>query len=184
VHGHAGADALTRLEHREPRGSHAAIVNTTGDVGDHRRRDRHPLPPGRRRRIRLRLPRGRGPQHLRRALQAGQGQARAGTPRAGRGPCGRWLLAIVAKGRRLPRDVRTGCHERGHRHRHGVHGLNPDGHPDRAGADARDRPGRVPGMRHGRHHAAVREAQLPRQGRRHRPSTRTRRASCCGRTTP
>ena len=31
--------------------------------------------------------------------------------------------------------------------------------------DARDRPGRLPGMRHRRHHAAVRQAQLPRQGR-------------------
>ncbi len=33
------------------------------------------------------------------------------------------------------------------------------------GADARDRPGRIPGMRHGRHHAALRQAQLPGQGR-------------------
>ena len=33
------------------------------------------------------------------------------------------------------------------------------------GADARDRPGRLPGVRHRRHHAAVREAQLPGQGR-------------------
>ena len=35
----------------------------------------------------------------------------------------------------------------------------------RPGADARHRPGRLPGMRHGRHHAPVRQAQLPGQGR-------------------
>ena len=58
-----------------------------------------------------------------------------------------------------------GRHQRGHRHRHRVHGLDPDGRPHRPGADARDRPGRVPGMRHGRHHAALRQAQLPGQGR-------------------
>ena len=55
-----------------------------------------PLPPGRRRRVRLRLSGRRGPQHLRRAVQAGQGQARAGAARAGRGPRGRRLLALVS----------------------------------------------------------------------------------------
>ena len=35
----------------------------------------------------------------------------------------------------------------------------------RPGADARHRPGRLPGGRHRRHHAPVREAQLPGQGR-------------------
>ncbi len=33
------------------------------------------------------------------------------------------------------------------------------------GADPRHRPGRISGVRHGRHHAAVREAQLSREGR-------------------
>ena len=62
--------------------------------------NRHPLPPGRRRRVRLRLSGRRGPQHLRRAVQAGQGQARAGAPRAGRGARGRRLFA-----RRRPRSA-------------------------------------------------------------------------------
>ena len=127
--------------------------------------NRHPLPPGRRRRVRLRLSRRRGAQHLRRAVQAGQGQARPGPARAGRGPRGRRLLALVDQGRRVPRHLGSGRHQRGHRHRHRVHGFDPDGRADRPGAHARDRPGRVPGVRHGRHHAAVRQAQLPRQGR-------------------
>ena len=59
--------------------------------------NRHPLPAGRRRRVRLRLSGRRGPQHLRRALQAGQGQARAGAPRAGRRARGRRLFALVAR---------------------------------------------------------------------------------------
>ena len=127
--------------------------------------NRHPLPPGRRRRVRLRLSRRRGAQHLRRAVQAGSRQARAGAPRAGRGPCGRRLLAVVAQDRRRAGHVRTGRHQCRHRHRDGLHGLDPDGRPHRPGADARHRAGRVPGMRHRRHHAAVRQAQLPGQGR-------------------
>ena len=47
----------------------------------------------------------------------------------------------------------------------------------RPGADARDRPGRVPGMRHRRHHAAVRQAQLPGQGRGGPGASRSRRRS-------
>ena len=47
----------------------------------------------------------------------------------------------------------------------------------RPGADARDRAGRVPGVRHRRHHAAVRQAQLPRQGRRRTSRSRSRRRS-------
>ena len=58
-----------------------------------------------------------------------------------------------------------GRHQRGDRHRHGLHGLDPARDHHRPGADARDRPGRVPGVRHGRHHAPVREAQLPGEGR-------------------
>ena len=49
----------------------------------------------------------------------------------------------------------------GDRHRDRVHGFDPDGDHQRPGADARHRRGRVPGMRHGRHHAPLREAQLP-----------------------
>ena len=44
----------------------------------------------------------------------------------------------------------------------------------RAGADPPDRQRRLPGMRHGRHHAAVHQAQLPGQERR-RPAARAAR---------
>ena len=70
-----------------------------------------------------------------------------------------------------------GRHQRGDRHRDRVHGFDPDGGHHRPGADARDRPGRVPGMRHRRHHAAVRQAQLPRQGRQGPRARRSRRRS-------
>ena len=69
------------------------------------------------------------------------------------------------EGRRRAGHLGPRRDQRGHRHRHGVHGLDPDGRPHRPGADARDRPGRVPGVRHRRHHAALRQAQLPGQGR-------------------
>ena len=69
------------------------------------------------------------------------------------------------QGRRRARHVGSGRHQRGDRHRDRVHGLDPDGGAHGPGADARDRPGRVPGVRHRRHHAALRQAQLPRQGR-------------------
>ena len=58
------------------------------------------------------------------------------------------------QGRRLPRHLRAGRHQRGDRHRDRLHGLDPDGGHHRPGADPRHRPGRIPGVRHGRHHAA------------------------------
>ena len=124
-----------------------------------------PLPSGRRRQVPLGLPRRRGPLHLRRAVQAGHDRARAGAPRAGGRACRRRLCARHRRGRRRAGHLGPGRHECRHRHRHRVHGLDPDGDHHRAGADAGDRPRRLPGMRHGRHHAADRQAQLPRQGR-------------------
>ena len=44
-------------------------------------------------------------------------------------------------------------------------GFDPDRLHHRAGADASDRQRRVPGMRHGRHHAALHQAQLSREER-------------------
>ena len=61
---------------------------------------------------------------------------------------------VDRQGRRRAGHLRPGRHQCGHRHRHRLHGLDPDGDHHRPGADARDRPGRVPGMRHRRHHAA------------------------------
>ncbi len=154
--------ARTSHAHRAPV---TVPINQGRNHATHRCGNHHPLPPGRRRRVRLRLPGRRGPQHLRRAVQAGQGQARAGPPRAGRGPRGGRLLAIVAQGRRGARHLRPRRHQRGDRHRDRVHGFHPDGGDHRPGPDPRHRAGRVPGVRHRRHHAPVRQAQLPREGR-------------------
>ena len=135
----------------------------------HRRAERlrnpRSLPAGRERPLPLGLSRRRRPLHLRRALQAGDDPARARAPRAGGGACGRRLCARDRRSRRRPRHLRAGRDQRGDRHRHGLHGLDPDGDRHRPGADAGDRPRRLPGMRHRRHHAADRQAQLPRQGR-------------------
>src|SRR5205085_6600073 len=69
------------------------------------RRDRCALPPGRGRRVRFRLSGWRGPVHLRRAFQAGQGQARTRKARARRGTRGGRLLALLAEGRRRTRHL-------------------------------------------------------------------------------
>ncbi len=67
--------------------------------------------------------------------------------------------------RRRTGHQRPGRHQCGDRYRDRVHGFDSDGGADRPGADARHWSGRVPGMRYGRHHAAVRQAQLSGQGR-------------------
>ena len=87
-------------------------------------------------------------RHEQAAVHAADGYARA---------TGEVGVALVTSG--------SGRHECRHGHRHGLHGLDPDGHHHRAGADAGDRPRRLPGVRHRRHHATHRQAQLPRQGR-------------------
>ncbi len=87
-------------------------------------------------------------RHEQAAVHAADGYARA---------TGEVGVALVTSG--------PGRHQRRHRHRHRLHGLDPDGDRHRPGADAGDRPRRLPGVRHGRHHAADRQAQLPRQGR-------------------
>mmetsp|Transcript_75033 Transcript_75033/g.176103 ORF Transcript_75033/g.176103 Transcript_75033/m.176103 type:complete len:355 (+) Transcript_75033:4572-5636(+) len=133
--------------------------------GAQRLRDPRSLPAGRRGAPPLGLPRRRGALHLRRALQAGEHPACAGAPRAGRRPCRRRLCASDRRGRRRPGDLGPGRHECHHRHRDGLYGLDPDGHHHGPGAHAGDRPGCLPGVRHGGHHAANRQAQLPRQGR-------------------
>ena len=58
-----------------------------------------------------------------------------------------------------------GRDQRGHRAHRRADGLDPDRLHHRPGADAADRLGRVPGMRHGRHHAPLHQAQLSRQER-------------------
>ena len=87
-------------------------------------------------------------RHEQAAIHAADGYARA---------TGEVGVALVTSG--------PGRHERSDRHRHGLHGFDPDGHRHRPGADAGDRPRCLPGVRHRRHHAADRQAQLPGQGR-------------------
>ena len=99
-------------------------------------------------------------RHEQAAIHAADGYARA---------TGEVGVALVTSG--------PGRDERGYRHRHRLHGLDPDGDRDRTGADAGDRPRRLPGVRHGRHHATDRQAQLPRQGRRAISRRRSRRRS-------
>ncbi len=123
------------------------------------------MPPGGGRRVRLRVSWRRGPVHLRRAVQTGQGQAYPRSPRAGRDARSRRLLALKRQGRCGVGDFGTRCHQRGDRYRHCVHGFDPDGDHHRAGAYPRHRFGRISGMRHGGHHAALREAQFPGEGR-------------------
>ena len=55
--------------------------------------------------------------------------------------------------------------QRRHRPDRCADGFDPDGLHHRPGADASDRQRRLPGMRHGRHHAPLHQAQLSRQGR-------------------
>ena len=70
---------------------------------------------------------------------------------------------------------RDQCGDRPHRR---ADGFDPAGLHHRPGADASDRQRRVPGMRHGRHHAALHQAQLSGEERR-----TTSRACCTRRST-
>ena len=57
-----------------------------------------------------------------------------------------------------------GRHERGHGTGRRTDGFDPAGGPHRAGADLHDRNRRLPGGRHRRHHAALHEDELAREG--------------------
>ena len=71
----------------------------------------------------------------------------------------------TGEGGRGDGDLRSGTDQCGHRDRYRLHGFHPAGDHQRPGSDSRHRPGCLPGGRHRRHHAPVREAQLPGQGR-------------------
>ena len=130
------------------------------EPGNDRRRNGDPGPSRSGGRIRVRLPGRRGPADLRRHVPAGQAQAHPGAPRAGRRPRRRGLCALHRQGRRDAGDLRPWRDQR----RDGPHrrpdGLDPARVPHRAGADASHRQRRVPGVRHGRHHAPLHQAQL------------------------
>ena len=130
-----------------------------------RRRNPRQGPAGRGRQVRLGLSRRRRSAHLRRFLQAGHHPARAGAPRAGCRACGRRLCARHGRRGRGAGHLRSRRDQCRHRHRHGLHGQHSDGDHHRPGADGSHRPGRLPGVRHRRHHAPHRQAQLPGQGR-------------------
>ena len=61
------------------------------------------------------------------------------------------------------RHLRSRRHQCGHRAHRRADGFGAHRLHHRAGADASHRLRRLPGMRHGRHHAALHEAQLPRE---------------------
>ena len=123
----------------------------------------------------LRLSGRRGPADLRRDLPAGEGPAHPRPPGAGRGARGRRLCALDRQGRRRAGDLGPGRDQRRdgpHRRADGFHSARLHHRP---GADAPHRQRRLPGMRYGRHHAALHQAQL----RSSRTSTISR--ACCTR---
>ncbi len=64
------------------------------------------------------------------------------------------------------RHLRPRRDQRRHRPHRRDDGFHPAGLHHRAGADASHRLRRVPGVRHGRHHAPLHQAQLPREAHR------------------
>ncbi|KAI1691120.1 thiamine pyrophosphate enzyme, central domain-containing protein [Ditylenchus destructor] len=84
-------------------------------------------------------------RHEQAAVHAADGYARA---------TGEVGVALVTSG--------PGLNQCGHRHRDGVHGLDPDGDHLGPGANGSHRPRRLPGMRHRRHHPPLRQAQTSR----------------------
>ena len=86
---------------------------------------------------------------------------RADPPRAGRLAHGRRVRARLRAGGCLHRDLGTGRHEPGDRHRDGDARLDPDGVHHRAGPVSLDRQRRLPGDRHHGLHDPGHQAQLP-----------------------
>ncbi len=104
-------------------------------------------------------------------LPAGQNQAHPRAPGRRRAARGRRLCALDRQGRRRAGHVRARRHQRGDRPHRRADGFDPAGVHHRAGADAPHRQRRVPGMRYGRHHAALHQAQLAGEERQ-RPGAR------------
>ena len=93
-------------------------------------------------------------------------QPHPGPPRAGRDPRGRGLCALHRQGRRGAGHLGPRRDQRRHRPHRRADGLDPAGLHHRPGADAPDRHRRLPGVRHGRHHPPLHQAQLPGEARR------------------
>ena len=114
----------------------------------------------------IRLSRRRGAADLRRDLQAELDPPHPGAPRAGRGARRRGLRPQHRQGRRGAGHLGTGRDQHRDRADRRADGQRAGGLPDRPGADPHDRQRRLPGGRHGRHHPALHQAQLPGQIRR------------------
>ena len=112
--------------------------------------------------------------------------ARARPPRAGGRPHGRWLRPGDRQGRRRARDLRSGRHQPGDRHRHRDAGFRrrSSASPGRCRRTCIGI-GRLPGDRHHRHHAAHYQAQLPGDASlRHRAGRSARRSRIARRGRP
>ncbi len=103
-----------------------------------------------------------GPRHHR--------ASRARASRAGRGPHGPGLRASVRPGRRRDRDLGPRRDEPRHSDRRRVDGLHAPRLHHGPGAHDADRHGRLPGVRHHRHHDAGRQALVARPGRARHPA--------------
>ena len=179
-----------------PKRKQTRDAGASDERDDDRRRDGDPRPAGSGRRARVRLSRA-APccrsttrcstrtrckhilvRHEQGAVHAAEGYARS----SGK-------VGVRARHLRPRRD------QRGHRPHRRADGFRPDRLHHRAGADAPHRLRRLPGMRHGRHHPPLHQAQLPREvdrgpaahpargvlRRRERPA-RARSSSTCRRT--
>ena len=114
----------------------------------------------------LRLSGRRRAADLRRAVPAGEGQARARAPGGRRGACRGGLRALDRQGRRRAGHLRARRDQRRHRPHRRADGFHSRRVHHRPGADAPDRQRRLPGVRHGRHHASLHQAQLAGEERR------------------
>src|SRR5664279_3438407 len=114
----------------------------------------------------VRLSGRRGAADLRRPVRAEKGAAHPGAARAGR--CARRgrLCALDRQGRLRAGHVGAGRHQCGDRTDRRAVRLDPDRLHHRTSSYSPDRQRRVPGMRHGRHHPAVHQVQLPGQAHR------------------
>ncbi len=133
---------------------------------DERRGRDPPLARGGGSRGRLRPPGRRDPPAVRRLRARDDGAPRPRPPRAGRRAHGRGLRSRDRQGRCRDRHLRPRCDEPRHADRRRVDGLDAARLHHGPGAPASDRDGRVPGVRHHRHHDPDRQALVARPGRR------------------
>ena len=154
------------------RASPAIIKKSARDASAEESNERHRSAPydagGERRRHDLRISRRKRPFHLQRAARL-RHQARPGQARAVRRTHGRRVCEGQERTRGLPCDERTGDHEPGHRHSHGLRRFRTDDRTDRTGRRRVPRTGGVPGGRRVQSAHADHQAQLQGPGRQPSP---------------